>query len=135
MNTAALFYFTLNANIFEWILCIFFGHPPWNIRLFMNICFTLWEITGFSVCGPPKIQISSYAFQEKKLWKSMIISPKVMTSLFFKGYLLVIADIRAAPVLYVVGQLYPWSWCSSLKYINSYWRFLQIQHTIGEIKA
>ena len=46
---------------------------------------------------------------------------------------LLIVDTAAAPTLYVVGQFYPWSLCSSLKDIDSYWRFSHLFHLIGEI--
>ena len=46
------------------------------------------------------------------------ISPCVDIYSLYRG-ILVIVDTTAAPVLYIVGQKYSYSLCSSLKYTNS----------------
>ena len=50
-------------------------------------------------------------------------------------YQLVIVDTTAAPALYIVGQQYSCSLCSSLKYTDSQWRCSHIFHTTGEINT
>ena len=64
--------------------CAFFLVIRHEIYVYLWTSVLLYEKQqAFQFADRPKIQISSYAFQEKKLWKSMIISPKVMTSLYF----------------------------------------------------
>ena len=64
-------------------------------------------------------------FKDLSAWSLDVLSLYSIT--------LLIVHTAAAPALYVVGQFYPWSLCSSLKDIDSYWRFSHLFHLIGEI--